>query len=480
MDRKLYTQMLQQAKLISSAHVKEIEEAEAELKKRAAQRLEKFVVLDDDPTGIQTVHNVAVYTDWKEETLFKALSNEPGMFYVLTNSRGITADRSEALHRELMKNLIRASKRSGVKFSVISRGDSTLRGHYPLETDVIEECMKTGLDEKTDGLILAPFFYAGGRITIDDVHYVKYGDELVPAGETEFAGDETFGYKSSELGKYVEEKTGGRYKAENVITIPLSVLREGNLDAVEELLEKAEDGIPIVVNALEPVDLRVFCCALYRSLEKGKHFVYRTAADFVKAVGAIPDRDLLTAAEMGVMPGKGGIIMIGSHTDKTTRQLEQLRELDNLEFIEYNSDRVLEDALFEETKDAALKASELIKEGKTPVLYTKRKVLSLENDTKEDALIRSAKISDSFTGVVSELSVSPAFIIGKGGITSSDIGTKALLVKRALALGQIQPGVPVWKTDKNSRFPDIPYIIFPGNVGDDDTLLNAVKVLCKE
>lgn len=171
--------------------------------------------------------------------------------------------------------------------------------------------------------------------------------------------------------------------------------------------------------------------------------------------------------------------MIGSHTAKTTAQLEKLRELKELEFIEYDSDRVLDDTLDEETKRVAAIADEFIEKGKTPVIYTKRKLLTVPGDTREEALLRSVKISDAFTGVVSMLNSTPSFIIGKGGITSSDIGTKALQVKRVVAAGQIQPGVPVWKTGDESRFPGIPYVIFPGNVGDDETLLRAVEALRK-
>ncbi|WP_242829642.1 four-carbon acid sugar kinase family protein [Butyrivibrio sp. MB2005] len=437
----------------------------------------KWVVLDDDPTGIQTVHDVAVYTDWNKDTLENALKEDGRLFYILTNSRGLTASKTKALHMELMSNLIVASKETGISFFVISRSDSTLRGHFPLETDIIRECLYDGLGMQTDGLILAPFFYAGGRITKDNIHYVKYGDELVPAGETEFAKDETFGYRSSNLTEYVEEKTEGRWKAKDVIVISLDDIKKNDIDGMVKKLVSAKDGVPIIVNAEIPDDLIVFCEALYKAIESGKKFLYRTAADFVKAVCGISDIPLLSADDMGVKSKRGGVIMIGSHTKKTTSQLERLKEIKNLEFIEYDSDKVLTDELSEETKRVSKIVSSFIEEGITAVVFTKRKVLTLENDSKEDALIRSAKISEAFTDVVSKLTATPSYIVGKGGITSSDIGTRALKVKRALALGQIQPGVPVWKTDENSRFPGIPYVIFPGNVGDEDTLLKAVKIL---
>ena len=118
-----------------------------------------------------------------------------------------------------------------------------------------------------------------------------------------------------------------------------------------------------------------------------------------------------------------------------------------------------------------------IRNGKTVVVYTKRNLLVLDNDTKEKALQRSVKISNAVQSLVGNLNVTPAFVIAKGGITSSDIGTKALKVKKATVLGQIYPGIPVWKTDNESKFPLIPYVIFPGNVGNKETLKEVVNKL---
>ena len=75
------------------------------------------------------------------------------------------------------------------------------------------------------------------------------------------------------------------------------------------------------------------------------------------------------------------------------------------------------------------------------------------------------------------LSIRPGFIIAKGGITSSDVGTKALRVRRATVLGQVRPGIPVWLTGPESKFPEMPYIIFPGNVGEITTLREVVELL---
>ena len=196
-------------------------------------------------------------------------------------------------------------------------------------------------------------------------------------------------------------------------------------------------------------------------------------------MGGVSDKPLLTRKEMVVKESKnGGIVVVGSHTKKTTSQMEELRKIEGLVFLEFNSELVLDEKACEkEIIETVKKEEELIENGKTVVVYTRRKLLSVENDTKEEALLRSVKISDAVQSLVGKLKVTPAFVVAKGGITSSDIGTKALRVKKANVMGQICPGIPVWQTGKESKFPMTPYIIFPGNVGEVTTLREAVEIL---
>lgn len=441
----------------------------------------KFVVLDDDPTGVQTVHDITVFTDWSVESMKKGFALPDKLFYVLTNSRGLTEAQTTSLHKEVAENVMAAAKEMNQEFAIISRSDSTLRGHYPLETRLLKECLEAGGQPAIDGEILFPFFKEGGRFTVNDIHYVNYDDVLVPAGETEFAKDRTFGYTSSNLCEYVEEKTGGEFKAQKVTRISLYSLRNGEVNVIKHQLLEVKDFNKVIVNALDYEDVKVFCTALYQAMAEGRNFMFRTAASFVKVLGGVTDIPLLARKDMIKEESThGGIIVVGSHTQKTTEQVEQLKNVPGLEFIEFNSDLVMEDRLDEEVARVNRLSEELIAQGKTVVAYTKRKLLVVGNDTKEQALVRSVKISEGVQALVGNLKVKPAFVIAKGGITSSDVGVKALQVKQALVLGQIRPGIPVWKTDDTSLFPGIPYVIFPGNVGTKDTLREAVEVLLEK
>jgi len=453
---------------------------DALLQKEISKNTTKLVVLDDDPTGVQTIHDIHVYTDWSVESLRKGFREENKVFFVLTNSRGMTPAETTALHREVVKNTAEAAELEGKKYLFMSRSDSTLRGHYPLETRLLKEGFEAAHGRTVDGEILCPFFLEGGRYTVDDIHYVRYGEELVPAAETEFAKDKSFGYTHSALPMYIEEKTGGEVKAGDVLSVPLTMLRAADVEGVEALLLSAENYRRICVNAIGYEDVKVFSVALYRAMAKGKTFVFRTAAGLVKVMGGVSDKPLLTRAEMCRKDSAmGGLVVVGSHTKKTTAQLEALLELPGTVSVEFNSDLVLEgeEVFSAEIRRCVEAQAEIIRKGLTAVCYTRRTLLTLPDDTEKSALKRSVAISEGVQRLVAELPVEPAFIVAKGGITSSDIGVKALGVRCANVMGQICPGVPVWETDSTSRFPGIPYVIFPGNVGENHTLREAVEKL---
>ena len=449
---------------------------------------QKIVVLDDDPTGVQTVHDISVYTDWTEETIRQGFQENHSMFFILTNSRSFSAEKTARVHAEIAGILDTVSAETQTPYFLISRGDSTLRGHYPLEMDVLRQNSHLNTP---DIEILCPFFPEGGRYTFGDIHYVQEGEWLTPAGETEFARDKTFGFHSSDLKEYVEEKTGGRKKASECVSISLEELAGCDVNGIEEKLRSAPSGTTVIVNAISYEDLKVFCAALVQAMKDkpdspGRHFLARTAAAFPKVMGRVTDIPLLCREDLGrtKKPGdkgmqKGGLVIVGSHVKKTTDQLESLKKAClPIEYIEFDVNTIFRNGgLAAERDRAAALADQAIAAGKTTVIYTTRELLAPENLSKEELLSVSVQISEALTGILSCLTQTPGFLIAKGGITSSDVGTKGLLVKKATVTGQIKKGIPVWKTGPESRFPDLPYIIFPGNVGGKETLREIVEEL---
>ena len=447
----------------------------------------KIIVLDDDPTGVQTVHGIYVYTSWDSPSIEAGFREEGPLFFVLTNSRGMTAQETARVHRDIGRTIAAAARAQGRDFILISRSDSTLRGHYPLETETLKAVLEEETGLSFDGEIICPFFMEGGRYTIGNVHYVKIQDALIPAAQTEFAGDKTFGYRHSDLREWVEEKTAGAFTKDKVRAVPLELLRspsaEEGAEKICALLMECSGFSKVIVNALCYEDIALFTAALYRAIAQEKRFLIRSAAALPKVMGGIPTKpllevkDLFPESRLSSNP-RGGLVMIGSHVQKTSRQLELLMEKEGLSAIEFNVHLVTEEEKFsQEIERVQALCNESLEAGRSTVVYTSRELLVLNTGNKEDELRVSLKIAAAITGFVSGLSGQPRYIIAKGGITSSEIGTIALGVKKALVLGQILPGIPVWLTGEESRFPHTPYIIFPGNVGEEGDLRRIVDML---
>ena len=426
------------------------------------------IVLDDDPTGIQTVHGVPVYMTWEKNTI-KSIFNQKELAFIHTNTRAYKPDKVKRILGEIMENVIAVSKKNGQDFEIICRGDSTIRGHYPLETDYIREIIEKETNKKIDGEIICPFFKEGGRVTANDIHYVKEGENYTPASETEFAKDPDFGYKNSDLKKWIEEKTLGQYKSEDVIPISLDLLRQGKKDEIITRLNQAENFAKIIVNAVEYTDLMAFIPALLDVQARGKKYLFRTAASFVKIYGFVEDKELLTGLDLGIKASKSKSILLiaGSYTGKTSSQLDKLMKEHEVVPIEIKVKNVLggEKGFHKEVTDRIAETDKLIAAGKNPVLFTSRELVKTA-----DHLQTAETISSALINIVNSLKNRPAMVIAKGGITSSVIGVQGLKIAKAMVEGQIIPGVPVIVAGDESKWPGIPYVIFPGNVGNENSL----------
>lgn len=439
-----------------------------------------MIVLDDDPTGTQTVHDVLVLTEWSQEELRSALEQPEPVFYILTNSRSFSEEEAVTINQEIASNLALAATEAGVDFAVISRSDSTLRGHFPAETDTLMAALESEGDRHFDGVIVCPAFFEAGRFTVDDIHWVAQGEELYPAGLTEYASDSDFGYSTSNLRSWVEEKTGGRFSASDVLSIGLDDIRRGGPERVRGLLDSVRDGQPVVVNAAEYADLEVFILGLLAAEEDGKSFLYRTGPSFVRVRSGITEKGPLEPEELySQRPHQGaGLVLVGSHVDLTSRQLEEALKLESLYAIELLVPKLLEpDQREGEIERVVGEANEALSR-EDVIVYTSREVVGAhENRT---GLEIGQAISEAIVEVMRHVdrALPLGYVVAKGGITSSDVGTKGLNVKRARVAGQLLPGiVPVWIMPEDSDFPGMPYVVFPGNVGDEGSLKKAIENL---
>ena len=427
----------------------------------------KIIVLDDDPTGSQTVHSCLLLTRWDVSTLKEALADSAPLFFILTNTRGMAAAAAAALTRDVCRNLKQALAGTDIHSIFVSRSDSTLRGHYPVETDAMAEELGP-----FDAHFLVPAFFEGGRITRDSVHYLRSGGKEIPVHETEFARDSVFGYRHSYLPDYVEEKTSGRIKAASVKRFLLADLRAG----VHKQLLELNGNACVVVDAETQDDLNRFAADLLKAAASGKRFLFRSAASLLTSLAALPPQPL-PAAQMTkyVRDGKPGAVIVGSHVPKTTSQLQELLKLPGITPIEVDVQRLPQDHA-ELLAEVRARVEAIHVAGRTAVIFTSRAERRFPNQAAR--LTFGEEVSSFLMDVVRGLPKSLGFLVSKGGITSNDVLSKGLSLRTARLLGQILPGVSVVRCPpEHACFADMPVVIFPGNVGDDQTLATVYRRL---
>jgi len=440
----------------------------------------KIIAIDDDPTGSQTVHSCLLLTAWDVDTLVEALQDAAPLFFVLSNTRSMDAARAAGVTRDICVNLKTAlatleARGRVINPIVVSRSDSTLRGHYPVETDIIAAELGP-----FDAHFMVPAFFEAGRFTRDSTHYLVVDGKPVPVHETEFARDSVFGFSTAYLPDYVEEKTRGRIPAAQVERFLLADVRGD----CRERLRRLGGNACCVVDCETRDDLNHFADQLQDVAREGKRFLFRSAASLLTALAKLPAQPV-KAAGMGcyVRDRKPGVVLVGSHVARTSSQLDYL--LKHSEVVPVHVDvaqLALHDTKARTTAAAALTDNVIARldkahaQGRTAVIYTTRQ--ELQFPSQAERLAFGERVSALLMGIVQRLPASIGFLISKGGITSNDVLSTGLALRSSRVLGQILAGCSVVRCPADhERYPDLPVVIFPGNVGDKTSLAQAYAIL---
>ncbi|MGM1029201.1 MAG: four-carbon acid sugar kinase family protein [Actinomycetota bacterium] len=435
-----------------------------------------LVVLDDDPTGTQSIAGLPVLTRWEDDDLDWALAQGAPAVYVLTNSRSLGEDDAATRNREVVAVAVAAARRAGRRVAFVSRSDSTLRGHFPLETDVLSAAAAEHTGAAPHLIMLVPAFPDAGRITVDAVHYWVVDGEATPVGETAFADDATFGYRSSDLRDWVEEKTHGRIRRDDVAALTLGIIRAGT-DAVTGFLRALPAGSVVAVDAVDEHDMRQVALALHALDREGVTTLLRIGPPYLRAHIGQEIAEPVTRDRIETVHDRGGLVVVGSHVPLTTAQLAALRA-DRPETVTIELDVR---ALIDERRDAHLveRADAVARaiESGTVIVHTSRELVTGRDG--QESLEIARRVSSGLVELVARVLelAPPRFVVAKGGITSSDVASEALQIRRAHVVGPMLPGiVSLWQPQVGPAV-GIPYVVFAGNVGDTDSLSLVVRTL---
>jgi uncharacterized protein YgbK (DUF1537 family) len=373
---------------------------------------------------------------------------------------------------EAAESVLSEARQAGFRVLFVCRSDSTLRGHFPTEIDAVARVLRRFSPGASPARIFAPQFFEAGRLTTGDTQYMYDGPRLIPTSESEFARDSRFAYSTSRLPDYIEEKSAGKIRSEAVASISAEFLEAAAEEEIEQALPSGDGTSYTVVNAERYGQLDRFAAALRRAAAAGREFLIQSSSSLPRSLSGIGRQPPLDA---GISRHSGpGLVIAGSHVQKTTRQLHELLKEPAVEGLEIDVSRLLEDP---EREDRHIRSriETTAGRGASPALFTSREELRFADE--QESIRAGTRIAHFLSRTVRTLPFSPSFLIAKGGITSYEILVRGLEISRARVLGQILPGVPVIAAPETSLFPGMPYVIFPGNVGKDEALREAFRRL---
>ena len=413
-----------------------------------------FVILDDDPTGTQEVQDASVFMEADGAAIAAALAAE-GAAYVLTNTRAFGADRA----RETVRDVVRAVTEHAPDARFILRGDSTLRGHVLAEYQGYRDTLAS---DAAPVLVVVPAMPDAGRVTRAGVHYLVRDGLAEPLGETEYSRDPVFGYRSSSVLEWADERSDGCFPASNGVRLDLDALRREGPDAVVEAIARAASrGGPAVFapDAETWADLEIIAAGVQASTEA---LVVRSAPSLAAVLaGRRADRFIAPR------PSGGVIVICGSHVPTTTRQLTEIERRHPGTGIEADLAVLDSDAPDAEIARLASAADDLIGRGGVAVIMTPRAL-----DPARSALTSSVRIAENLARVLHAVRAPSLAVVSKGGITSAVVARIGFQASSARILGPVARGVSLWEMGGERQL-----AIFPGNVGTDAALADLTDVL---
>ena len=467
----------------------------------------KVVVFDDDPTGSQTVHSCPLLLATDPASLRRGLADPSPLLFVLANSRALAPEAARERLAAISANLAAALAQISVQepdlaarlqpLVLVSRGDSTLRGHFPLELQAIEQQL---LGPGVDARFLVPAFLPGGRTTVGGEHRL-HGQ---PVHTSDFARDRLFGYPTSDLAEYIAFKTaagcsGAPVDPASVVRLSLAEL-EGDPAALVARLAGLAPGAWVVVDAERPQHLSAFAAAVLELMApaavgrwgRPRRFVFQSAASLLNGLVAPQPSQPLDARGLAGLRRRDAagcplplLVLVGSHVPLADAQLAALLAEPACQAVAIDVRRlarVLEGpaatALLASLQQAWLQQLQgVLAAGRTPVLHTSRGEVPCRSAAERRRL--GLGLASLMAALAAELAPAIGCVISKGGITTHTLLAEGLGCSAVALQGQLLPGLSLVLTGPEARVPALPVLTFPGNLGEAQTLRQAWQLLAE-
>jgi uncharacterized protein YgbK (DUF1537 family) len=421
--------------------------------------IEPLVVLDDDPTGAQTLAGVVVLLDWSDPAALPQALGKRRSVHLLTNARAYPPDRAY----DVVRDAAATARAALPEAHIVLRGDSTLRGHVLEEYLAVRDATLPGTDPV---LMLVPALPSAGRVTVQGVHLIERNGSRVPLHETEYSRDGVFAYADSRLLLWAEARSGGHFPADAGREVHLDELRGRGSEALRDAIDSLSGrGRPaaVAVDAETEDDLLVAAAGLAAAVEDGARVVVRSAPAFVGVAAGT------TAEALVDSPAAEEVLVVcGSYVPATSRQLAGLLREQPLALVEPDVERLASGSPEDEIARAARSVQVALETTGLAVLATPR-----ERPVGLTTLEAGERIVSGLARTVAAVDPLPAVVVAKGGITSAVTLREGFGAGRADVVGPIVPGVSLWRAAARDG-EDRDFVVVPGNVGGDDLLADLV------
>ena len=178
---------------------------------------------------------------------------------------------------------------------------------------------------------------------------------------------------------------------------------------------------------------------------------------------------------------KPGLIMVGSHVQLATDQLEVLLTENSCVGLEIPVSKLADIFFIEDCQPLILQLEDLLllkidnilSIKKIPVLYTTREEMKFSSQSKRMEF--GLELAEFMAILVGKINNKLGYIISKGGITTQLLLQKGLDFNQVILIGQILPGLSIVQSGSDQN--DLPVVTFPGNLGNEKTLLESFRLM---
>ncbi len=445
----------------------------------------KIIIIDDDPTGSQTVNDCNLILRWDYETLLKGLKGSSNLLFILANTRSLTEKDVKIRLKEIcssLKVIMNNSLFAEEEFVVISRGDSTLRGHNFIEPFVINELLGP-----FDATFYIPAFIEGNRTTVNGNHFV----DNIPIHKTIFSKDKIFGFNTSNVKELIYEQSNYQLDInyiENIFLKDFELFETNQPNKLYMYIERLNNNKKVIVDIVNYSQLDKFS-RIVKSLLKKKKFLFRSSASFISSLSNIKQtkKDHIYFSQLSRKnindERMKGLIVVGSYVELTTLQLKKVLEISLCKPVEINVFKLYSFFKLEDNFQQINSLKELIlnsirqklSKDFIPILYTSREIVSPRdnNDLIQFQLFLSTFISEIVSSIKNEI----GYLISKGGMTTNTIISEGLEADSVYLEGQILPGISLVTFKLLKQKGKLPIVTFPGNIGNSMSLVKALGIL---